>query len=265
MINFTEDYVCVSDKFLGDLYFPKYDNTIAPAIKDNGVWDEADLSIIKSMVNLGDTCINIGANVGYFACVMSKIVGDNGKVFAIEANPKFEQYLQANSASVGHNNISIIMSAAGDFIGNIDFYINETNCGDNRVFNPEIISNKQDWEKMNYSQTLSVKIDKVDNLVKDEKVNFIIIDCQGYDHSVIRGMTKIINSSKPIILTEFVPKWIEALGENPEEVLNEYKNLGYKIYIVGRSLTQDYSPKQVINFLSSKEDPCFVDLLLMPI
>lgn len=43
--------------------------------------------IIENSLKTGNICIDVGANEGYFTCLMAKIVGEKGIVFAVE--PQF--------------------------------------------------------------------------------------------------------------------------------------------------------------------------------
>ena len=40
--------------------------------------------IIENFLESGSVCIDVGANEGYFTCLMAKIVGQKGTVFAVE-------------------------------------------------------------------------------------------------------------------------------------------------------------------------------------
>lgn len=257
-----EDYIKVFDNYLGDLYFPSYDEIIAPAIKQNGVWEKEEFDILFKNIKTDDICLNVGAHVGYFATVMSSIVGKNGKVFAIEANPYFKDLLIKNTSSTKNENVTVISSAAGNMTGQIDLYVNIKNSGDNRVFDPNTVINPSKDEAMITKEKISVKIDKVDNLIKKTKIDFVLIDCQGYEHNIIRGMKNIILSSKPKIIAEFAPRFIKALGENPIAILEEYSALGYSIYLYEKDGCK--KPVSARNVMLSLNNRDFTNLYLSP-
>ena len=54
---------------------------------------------------IGDTFVDIGANIGYHSLLASHRVGPNGKVFAFEASPSIFALLQENIASNSAHNI----------------------------------------------------------------------------------------------------------------------------------------------------------------
>lgn len=257
----TYEYKEVYDNYLGNLIFPKYDDGISAYIEEHHIWSEPEVQWIMENVKQGDTCINVGSNVGYFTCLMSKRVGISGSVFSIEANPQLEYYLKENVKRTGIDNVKIIMSAAGDNIGEIDLYVNASNCGDNRLHNPMNISNPT-WDAFSEKEVLTVKIDKVDNLVTAEKVDIVLMDCQGWDHKVIRGMSQIIAKHRPKILLEYTPKWIKSLGEDPVDILNEYIAMGYKITCPELGIYEYVEPRQLIQLIVSNPEKEFASICL---
>src|SRR5882672_5608200 len=56
--------------------------------------DYQDIYFLKTMISDGNYCVDIGAHLGYFTFELSRLVKDNGKVFAIEPMSKFNQTLQ---------------------------------------------------------------------------------------------------------------------------------------------------------------------------
>jgi FkbM family methyltransferase len=194
---------------------------------------------------------------------MSKLVKNSGSVYCIEANPDFEQYIKSNALLSEFDNINIIMSAAGNKTGEIDLFVNTSNSGDNRVFSPDLILDQAWDEVLNVGDVVKVKIDKVDNLVGLNNVDIVLIDCQGWDHEVIRGMHQIIEKYKPKILTEFIPKWIKNLGEDPKEILQEYIDLGYNLLCPELEIYVHTEPEELLNLLY-KNGPWFTNILLEP-
>ena len=53
--------------------------------------------IILNNISEGGTFLDIGANIGYFSLLVSKIVGDKGKIIAFEPNPITIGRLKKNS------------------------------------------------------------------------------------------------------------------------------------------------------------------------
>lgn len=81
--------------------------------------------VINSM-NLedGDVVGDIGAGGGYFSFEFSKVVGENGKVYAIDTNQKSLDYIESKSKKLGINNIeTVLVNEYGlDLAENVDMF-----------------------------------------------------------------------------------------------------------------------------------------------
>ena len=52
-----------------------------------------DVDFLKKIIHEGDTCIDIGAHLGYYTLELSRLVKDSGKVVAIEPMSSFHNTL----------------------------------------------------------------------------------------------------------------------------------------------------------------------------
>src|SRR5262245_56640465 len=50
----------------------------------NQVYEPFETDLIQSRVKLGDTVLDVGANIGYYTLLFAKRVGPRGQVFAFE-------------------------------------------------------------------------------------------------------------------------------------------------------------------------------------
>lgn len=63
-----------------------------------GIYERHELAFLRGLARPGWTCVDIGANVGFFTVHLAKAVGPEGRVFAIEASPGNFQRLERNIA-----------------------------------------------------------------------------------------------------------------------------------------------------------------------
>ena len=241
----------VTDNNLGKLFFPAGDNVMAPTIHANGTWEENEINWLKENVSPGDHCINVGANVGYFSIWLGKLAGKDGSVTSFEPNPHLAPLFNLNILNSKLQNVDLHRVAVGNRKGFQWLYLNKKNFGDNRMFDPRITKGGGDYRQHGFHKiprrTL-VRIIKLDNYIKG-KVDLVLIDAQGYDHEVLRGMRSIIEKSRPKILTEFVPQWLIDMGEDPLKVLDEYRSWGYSIGSVDFDVPVNSSSKDILDAL----------------
>lgn len=69
----------------------------------------------------GDTVIDVGANIGHLALTASILVGQKGKVYAIEAHPRIFRYLESNIGLNRVKNLEAINKAIGNAVGHVHF------------------------------------------------------------------------------------------------------------------------------------------------
>ncbi|HDH44389.1 MAG TPA: FkbM family methyltransferase [Thermococcus sp.] len=142
--------------------------------------------------NKGDVVIDIGAHVGKYSLPAAKLVGENGKVIAIEAHPENFKALQTNILLNGFKNIIALNIAA----------FNQ----DNKKL---LLSGSSDTDfslKSNLKKnSFEVETRTIDSLLREigvEKVDWVKIDVEGAEVEVLEGMKNVIYNSRPRILIE---------------------------------------------------------------
>ncbi len=69
-----------------------------------GQYSESEVAMMRQFLRAGDTVIDIGANHGDLTLPLSRIVGESGRVYAVESHPDVFNVLCANLALNGIRN-----------------------------------------------------------------------------------------------------------------------------------------------------------------
>jgi len=69
------------------IYLDPNDQIISRYIAIKKIWEPDETNFFNKSIDKGMTIIDIGANIGYFTLLFSKLVGDSGKVITFEPNP----------------------------------------------------------------------------------------------------------------------------------------------------------------------------------
>ena len=74
-----------------------------------------------SCVNIkpGDIIVDVGANIGVFSVIASKLVGSRGRVVAIEPNSETVKRLERNVALNRLNNVTVYHAAVTGILGTV--------------------------------------------------------------------------------------------------------------------------------------------------
>lgn len=199
----------------------------------------------KKHIKPGMVVIDIGAHIGYYTLLFSKLVGSNGKVYAFEPDPDNFSILQKNTENL--KNVEIFKVALSDLEGKIGFYKIHDSTGCHSIVLPEAEAEKIIVDSTTLDSFLEYK--------KINKVNFIKIDIEGGEPFAFKGMKKIINNSSTIsIISEFNPEAIEQSNKNPKDFLNEIRKNGLKTYAIKeKGEVALFEHMEQISFYQAKE------------
>ena len=222
---------------VGPVLLPRFDRFILPSIRQTGAWEPDEMEYLRRKIQPGMTVLDIGANVGYSALVMARAAGEHGLVVAFEPEPLNFSLLCTNIRRNAALNVLPIHAAVGEVTGSITLQRSPDNSGDHRTApHPFGIA------------SLEVPLVAIDDLLPaDLVVGGVMIDAQGYDHRVIHGMKRSIDQWRPFMLVEFWPLGILENGDDPDEVLEQYRDLNYRLELLPDQDVSSLSAEQILD------------------
>jgi len=184
-------------------------------------------NIILNNISVGGTFIDIGANIGYFSLLASKLVGAKGRIIAFEPNPLTINRLKKNMELNYSGNIELIEVALSNKEGEVQlFRPKDETHGLTSMRN-------HGWQN---TECYNVQTKLLDDILppKISSIDLIKIDVEGAELLVFEGAKNTIIKFKPKIILE----------------LNEKaaKNFGYDILEVVR-LILSYNPNYRLKFI----------------
>ena len=82
----------------------------------NDEYERKTCEAIQSILKPTDTFVDLGANIGFYTLIASRIVGENGRVFSFEPTPSTFQTLKKN---IKENNFNDIVIAEDIAVSNV--------------------------------------------------------------------------------------------------------------------------------------------------
>src|SRR5262245_48257434 len=79
----------------GPMLFPRGDMFIGRSLELYGEWSEGEVTLFSNLVVAGDNVVEAGANIGTHTLALSRLVGPQGKVWALEPQQLVFQMLCA--------------------------------------------------------------------------------------------------------------------------------------------------------------------------
>jgi FkbM family methyltransferase len=176
---------------------------------------------MKKEIKEGDVIVDIGANIGYYALLEARLVGEKGVVYAIEPVPENVELLEKNIRLNNYSNIKVFQLAAGNRIGTARMYISEQ-CNLSSMTN---IAGKP------VKRIEEVEITTLDEFLRDKPYpDMIRMDVEGYECEVVEGMkeTLKLNGKKPLKL--FVEFHFHLIDKQQSiDLLTTLKEHGFEI------------------------------------
>jgi FkbM family methyltransferase len=187
---------------------------------------------LEELVRPGWTAIDVGANIGYFTLLMANRVGPQGKVIAFEPLAENFSILQENIKLNSHPNVVVENLALMSRTERIEL----------RSATPGAIT----WvASARVDQNSAVESESVEAISLDEyvqkkgiaKVDFLKIDVEGAEASVLDGATSVLNRDKPILLIELHE--LDRFKDKHPAIL-KLRDHNYQVRSLGMRLWQEH-------------------------
>ena len=180
-------------------------------------------ALVSELVNQGDVCIDIGANVGSYTFLMADRTGSEGKVFAFEPNPDLYNLLldsvelnQASSFICVDN--KALYSKSGE---TLKFYLsdNPRNSGTSSLVNHGVFVSED-----NFIIVKTISLTDYFKINSIEKCKLLKIDVERAELEVINGMISLLKEQRiDYIILE------QIAGSESQELLHSLNYTGWLI------------------------------------
>lgn len=202
-------------------------------------------SILSFLSKDSDIILDVGANMGQFACRFSKIVGPHGRVYCFEPVSFNYEALLTMKKALKMSNTDIYNYAISDNDNKGVIKIPEFNNG--LVIGTQSTLLKLD-ENVKFKEE-EVNIRTIDSLIEElkiERVDFIKSDTEGNEINVLMGGYKAIKTHLPIM-------YLEVNYRN--NGLDDFYKLGYKPYhLIRKNSIQEIIDKQAGDLILIHKD-----------
>ncbi|MDX3855047.1 FkbM family methyltransferase [Streptomyces sp. AK02-01A] len=200
-----------------------------------GVWEPHMTRWLQSRLRPGDTFIDVGANIGYYSVLASRLVGDSGRVVSLEASPAFHQTLLQQVRLNQCRNVRAVNAAVADSRKNLKFVLaSSANMGANSIVPYDGPA----------ESSFEIEARPLPELLEPAEIasaRVIKIDVEGAEWPVVRGMAPMLDMLRPDaeITVEVTPDRMARIGDSADDLLKTMRSHGFHVY----RLTNDYAPE----------------------
>ena len=210
------------------LFLNPDDEMLTPHIRRDGYWEPNETFWFIKSIKKGDVVVDVGANVGYYTLIASRLVGDTGKVYAFEPDPVSFALLEKSVQANGLTNVIAEQKAVSNKAGALELFHADRNKGDHRIFDPES-------EGRNFIEVEAVTLDDYFKS-RDGRVDFVKIDTQGAEGLIVEGMLGVIERNKGLRMAiEFWPSSLKQLGTDPGALLRRLESHSFGFFNLGKA------------------------------
>lgn len=182
----------VRTKIDGKLYSVSSDDDYLDHVE--GEFEPEMVSFFKSLLQPSDTVLDIGANIGCTSLLFGSLAS---KVYSFEPSPTTYRWLVENVQRAKLNNVEPINLGLGKEAGTFELTFAPNNRSGGFVSNLTSASEGHQVEH--------ITIARGDGFIREHqiaKVDFIKIDVEGFEQSVIEGLAATIARDQPIVALE---------------------------------------------------------------
>lgn len=205
---------------------------VSNAIKGDKFWDKTTVNAILNNIDVEDTFVDIGANLGWFSILIAsqgytvhaiEPFTSNAKLLQLSMclNPDLKKYITVHNHGLG------VVSENCDL-----FQIPNRNIGDTHSICDKQI--KQSFLSRGYKKIGSMNTKTLDDMVLHNELrlgNWILkIDTEGYEARIMRGAQNVLQSNPPhFIATEYTTGLLEGTSAGDA---SDYANILFNQYSI---------------------------------
>ncbi len=162
-----------------------------------GTYEKKKAFTFTRVIKEGDIVFDIGAHVGYYTLIASRVVGEQGRVYAFEPVLRNIEYLRKHIAINKCKNVEIIEAAVSK---------------DNVIAYFDTQKGSYMGKLSNYKTETKVRTLTIDKFVQNKGIvqKVIKIDVEGEEFNVLWGAANTLGIYRPIIFLATHNKGVDA-------------------------------------------------------
>jgi len=209
------------------------DRFISAQLRTAGVWEPLETRAVLALLEPGDGCVDLGANLGYYTVLAALRAGAAGRVLACEPDPGNFALLERNVAENGVPWVRTRRCAVIDRAGPALLYRSADNQGDHRLY-----------DSGDGRSAVPASAVTLDGLLGDspEAWHLAKVDTQGCEALILRGARRFLaaQAGRLAWIVEFWPLGLARSGTSADELLERLAALDVELAIldegVGRAV-----------------------------
>ncbi len=239
---------------------PATDKIMNPVLLRGDIWEPLETAIFIRLATNSKIVFDIGANIGWYTMIASKVIGDDGIVIAFEPQIDISLILSRNVMRNQLRNVEVLQMAVSDQEATAIFVTTPNHVGDHHLANLKA----GETGDVVHVTTIDSQCTRI-----NASVDLIKLDTQGAELAAFRGLKAQMRTgdSKPVIISEFWPHGMKRFGSDAGDYVSELEASGYEAFLIDHFVLRPISMSELRHRAKTDLAPvdlAYVDLVLIP-
>ncbi|MEW5926302.1 MAG: FkbM family methyltransferase [Gemmatimonadota bacterium] len=186
-----------------------------------GAFEPQETALVRSWLRPGMTFVDVGANVGYFSLLAASLVGERGRVYALEPSPYAYARIAATLRTNRMPQAEAFQMGLSDAPGELTLYLPPAAAN----FHSPTMSASSGGEPV------SVPVRRMDDVLDEwgvETVDLVKVDVEGHEPRVFEGASRVLATGRiRAVLVEFNDFWLRDAGSTPDALYRTLLDAGF--------------------------------------
>lgn len=204
---------------------PAEDRFMMPGLY-GGYYEETEFALFEKLAGASQVIVDVGANIGLYACAGARRLPSNGRMIAFEPVPLSIDFLRRNVDRNGlAGRVEIVEAAAGREPGEVVIHLAPENIG-------FASASTQRADYLGSTQSVSAPVMALDDYFREHPSlvpDIVKTDTEGFDGFVLEGAAETIKRDHPTVFVEFLPRWLAECDYDPSDLVallfNNYEHV----------------------------------------
>ncbi|MDA1190429.1 MAG: FkbM family methyltransferase [Candidatus Poribacteria bacterium] len=201
-------------------------------MRRHGFYEPSTSRLLLRLLREGDTFVDIGAHFGYYTLIASRVVGNRGRVLAVEGDGDNIAHLRRHIELNGAENVEVVHRILDADKRTREFWTNPDNDGGHALWDigecsVNVRSRRNPQPKSVETETLDATLDahRIDH------IQLLKIDTEGAEHAILQGATvALARGDIRFVIVEINEFALERMGSSQMALRAFAAERGYATY-----------------------------------
>jgi FkbM family methyltransferase len=204
---------------------PARDLVMTPQLIVYRQWEAGLSALLPRLCPPGSVFVDVGANFGYFTCLLAAHLGraNGSKVIAIEPNPDLVRLLRTNiSINWSGAPVRVEPVAVASEPGTLVLHVPERSAANGSLAAPP---------PGNLGVQHEVQVVRLDDLLANEpRVDLLKVDVEGFEPAVFRGAVETLARPDLRLVCEWSQTQLRLAGFSPADYTEILRRFEFRLY-----------------------------------